>query len=136
MYKKLYRSRKNEMICGVCAGIADYFEIDVTLVRLIAVITGLFSVGIIAYLICALVIPVNPDENYHNNDYDHDEFDDKKPYANSNRNKKLMGFILIILGVFFLLEKFIGWLSFEMIVSIVLIIIGISFLTNIKRNSN
>ena len=41
--KKLYRSRKQQMLAGVCAGIAKYFDVDVTLVRLIWVVVGLIE---------------------------------------------------------------------------------------------
>ncbi|SKA95073.1 phage shock protein C (PspC) family protein [Caloramator quimbayensis] len=58
MYKKLYRSRKDRMIAGVCGGIAEYFDIDPTLVRLFWVFAVLLGgSGILAYIICAIVIP-------------------------------------------------------------------------------
>ena len=61
MEKKLYKSNKNKMIDGVCAGIAEYFNIDPTLVRLGAVaLTIAGGSGILAYIICAVVIPRNP----------------------------------------------------------------------------
>jgi len=59
--KRLYRSRKNRMLGGVCGGIAEYFEIDPVIVRLIAV--ALFFVGgsaILAYIIALIVIPYEP----------------------------------------------------------------------------
>lgn len=56
--KKLTRSSSNKMICGVCAGIANYFDIDPTLVRLIWVVLVLCAgTGILAYIIGAIVIP-------------------------------------------------------------------------------
>ena len=58
--KKLYRSSINKKICGVCGGIAEYFDIDPTLVRLgwvlISIFTGGFP-GIIAYFIAAIIMP-------------------------------------------------------------------------------
>ncbi len=60
--KKLYRDKKNMMLCGVCAGVAKYFDLDPTLIRLLWVlITFLGGSGIIAYIICALIIPEEPD---------------------------------------------------------------------------
>jgi phage shock protein C len=57
--KVLVRSRKGRMVAGVCAGLADYFGMDVTLVRVIvavaAVITG--GVGVLAYLAAWAIIP-------------------------------------------------------------------------------
>lgn len=57
--KRLYRSSTNKMLCGVCAGIADYINIDPTLVRLLWVIFGCMGgSGIIAYVVAAIIIPV------------------------------------------------------------------------------
>nr|WP_178632373.1 PspC domain-containing protein [uncultured Mediterraneibacter sp.] len=58
--KKLYRSRVNKMLCGVCGGIGEYFNIDVTIVRLLAVLLGLSGHGILIYIIAAIIIPENP----------------------------------------------------------------------------
>ncbi len=63
--KKLYKS-PDKKICGVCAGIADYFNIDPTLVRIIATAIALYSIGVAAvvYFVLALAIE-NPPENYY-----------------------------------------------------------------------
>ena len=62
MEKRLYKSRTNKILDGVCAGIAEYFSIDPTLVRLGAVIlTCAFGSGFLAYLIAAMIMPRNPD---------------------------------------------------------------------------
>ncbi len=58
--KKLYKSN-NRMICGVCAGIAEYLGIDPTVVRLLWVALGLTGTGILLYIIAALVMPENMD---------------------------------------------------------------------------
>lgn len=61
MIKKLYRSRKDSKIAGVCGGIAEYFNIDSTIIRLLAVITIFFGGGgIVSYLIAWLIIPLEP----------------------------------------------------------------------------
>ena len=58
MNKRLYRSKNEKKIAGVCGGMAEYFNIDPTLIRLAWVIFGLtFGTGILAYIICAFVIP-------------------------------------------------------------------------------
>lgn len=58
MEKRLYKS-ENKMICGVCAGIAEYFGIDPSLVRLITVFLLFAGVGsgLIAYIVAAVIIP-------------------------------------------------------------------------------
>ncbi len=57
--KVLVRSRKGRMVAGICAGVAEYFSLDVTLVRVIvaviAVITG--GAGVLAYLVAWAIIP-------------------------------------------------------------------------------
>ena len=55
--KKLYKSKYDRKICGVCGGIAEYFQIDSTLVRLIFVILGLATWGVAFYIIAALLMP-------------------------------------------------------------------------------
>ena len=59
--KRLYRSARDKKLLGVCGGIAEYFEIDPTVVRLIWAIGTFFSVGLglLLYFIAALIIPVN-----------------------------------------------------------------------------
>ncbi|MBQ7036343.1 MAG: PspC domain-containing protein [Clostridia bacterium] len=58
MKKKLYKSSTDKKISGVCAGIAEYFDLDPTLIRLAwVVLTMLGGSGIIGYIIAALVMP-------------------------------------------------------------------------------
>jgi phage shock protein PspC (stress-responsive transcriptional regulator) len=62
-YKRLYRSNNNVMIGGVAAGLAEYFNIDPTLVRLLFVFLGIFTVGfptILLYIILWVIMPQNP----------------------------------------------------------------------------
>ena len=63
--KPLRRSRKHKMIAGVCAGVAEHFGVDIVLVRLIwalVIIFGGFFPGVVAYIVCWLVIPYAEDE--------------------------------------------------------------------------
>ncbi len=58
MKKKIYRSETDRKIAGVCGGIAEYFEIDATLVRLAwAIFVLCAGTGVVAYLLAALIIP-------------------------------------------------------------------------------
>jgi phage shock protein C len=67
MNKRLYRSKGDRMLAGVCGGIAEYFHIDPTIVRLIWIAGTIFSLGTasLVYFICAIVIPVNIDGYYY-----------------------------------------------------------------------
>ncbi|MCH8014969.1 MAG: PspC domain-containing protein, partial [Candidatus Dadabacteria bacterium] len=59
MPKRLYRSNTSRMLGGVCGGMGEYFDVDPTVVRVIAVILGLASAGwaCIAYIIGWIIIP-------------------------------------------------------------------------------
>ena len=61
MKKKLYKSRENRVLCGVCGGIGEYFNIDPVIVRIILVVLWCvgFS-GIIAYILAAIIMPERP----------------------------------------------------------------------------
>ena len=58
MKKRIYKNREKKMLCGVCAGVAEYFDIDPTIVRVIWGV-GYFAWGaaLIAYIVCAIVFP-------------------------------------------------------------------------------
>ena len=55
--KKLYRLRNGRMICGVCSGVAEYFEVDPNLVRIGTVILGCMGMGVVAYIVAAIILP-------------------------------------------------------------------------------
>ena len=62
--KKLYRSKTEKMLSGVCGGIAVYLNVDPTIVRLVWALVSLFSAaipGVLLYVICVLIIPEEPD---------------------------------------------------------------------------
>lgn len=59
--KKLYRSNSDKKLFGVCGGIAEYFNVDSTIVRLIVIVIALAcGVGLIGYLLAALIMPKKP----------------------------------------------------------------------------
>lgn len=63
MNKKLYRSRKDRMLSGVCGGLGDYFGIDVTIIRLLWALITFVSAGfpgIVAYVVAVFIIPEEP----------------------------------------------------------------------------
>ena len=61
MERRLYKSNTNKMLDGVCGGIAEYFDIDPTLVRLAWVLfCALGGSGILAYIVAAIIIPRSP----------------------------------------------------------------------------
>ncbi len=59
--KRLYRSRSDRMLAGICGGLADYFNLDPTLVRIITVVIALLpGPAVIAYLIAWVIVPEEP----------------------------------------------------------------------------
>lgn len=79
--KKLYRSENDKRIAGVCGGIAEYFNIDSTIVRLLLVLFCLLGgSGVLAYIIAWIVIPERPDYTNYNN------FNNYNGYNNNNFN--------------------------------------------------
>lgn len=65
MNKTMYKDRDNKMLAGVCTGISEYFNMDVSLVRIIFVLLGLFTgVGVILYIILAIILPEKEDVLY------------------------------------------------------------------------
>lgn len=57
-YRKLFKSSTNRMLCGVCGGIGEYFNIDPTVIRILWIVFSLLGgSGILAYIIAAIIIP-------------------------------------------------------------------------------
>ncbi len=149
MAKRLYRSRKNSVIAGVCGGIAEHFDIDPTLVRIVAVISIFINgIGLIAYIIGWIFIPQNPEllteeeadkqkgktgtikekvENVASEIGKEIRGDTDK--AGHRKNLALIGgLILICLGLLFLASNFFPWFGFVKLWPFVLIILGVVIL--------
>ena len=61
MKKTLYKSKKDRFLFGVCGGLAEYFDVDPTLVRLACGLLCLYAgTGLLAYVVAACIIPVDP----------------------------------------------------------------------------
>jgi phage shock protein C len=59
--KKLFRSRKSRLLAGVCGGVAEYLNLDPTIIRLVWVLFSLlFGFGVLAYIVAWILIPSNP----------------------------------------------------------------------------
>ena len=62
MEKKLYRSKTDQKVAGVCGGIAKYFKIDSSIIRIIwALLILCAGTGLLAYIVCAFVLPEEPE---------------------------------------------------------------------------
>lgn len=137
--KRLYRSKTNRVISGICGGLAEYFDIDPTIVRLVFVLLALFSgVGIILYIIGIFVIP--EENSVHTSDKLEDddkkstksEYHERKTYRYDKKfgGEQIFGLIILCIGLFYLLNNFIPWLQLGKLWPLILILIGVIFLIN------
>lgn len=62
MEKKLYRVEQGKILAGVCGGLGEYFNVDPTIIRVAWALLAATGTGLLAYIICALVIPAKPVE--------------------------------------------------------------------------
>jgi phage shock protein C len=116
--KRLCKSRKNKVIAGICGGIAEYFDVDPVLIRIIAILfffTG--GAALIAYIVGLIIIPSQPLEEFNKNNIsqivtppvpEQPASGASRPFIygeSSNTGKLILGVILIALGVIFLLNQ-------------------------------
>jgi phage shock protein C len=119
MEKKLLRSKKSRMIAGVCGGFGEYFNIDPTIMRLVAVALIFASgAGLIAYIICWIIIPERKEEGA----------EVETPASYQSSAKLLPGLILIVVGLIFLINNLFSWFHFGLLWPLILIVLGIFIL--------
>lgn len=149
--KRLYRSRKDRMIAGVCGGLGEYFNVDPVLLRIAFVILILFSgTGLILYLILAIVVPNEPEPGEVEKKADFEEgvkdiaegtkkmaeeavksiesstreLKESNDWLSNKRN--LLGLFLILIGLIALTNQlFPGFFSWKVFWPIALILIGV-----------
>jgi phage shock protein C len=123
MDKKLYRSRKNSMIGGVCGGLGEYLNVDPTIMRLVAVLLVFANgIGLLAYIIAWIIIPRNPGIE-----------PEVMVTEKSELNRLLPGLALIFLGLIFLLNSLIPWFRFKYLWPLILIVLGIFILIKTQK---
>lgn len=152
MEKKLQRNQQDKMIAGVCSGLADYFDLDVTWVRIafvVAVILG--ASGLLAYLVLWIAVPKKPylpnygqfTANYKVNDpANTSNLMQGVPYSkpkkkDNGKGRLIVGVIFIVFGIFFLLNEFNlipDWIDFNNLWPLILIGIGIYTLSGAVNN--
>jgi len=145
--RPLYRLPKQGKIAGVCAGLADYFDFDVTLMRVIFVV-GIFITGgaaVLLYIILAIVLPVSNSTigsakaQIVNDEKVSDKFErlgrDLQSNGSINKMRNYLGAGLVLFGVWLLLSQLFpqwGIFRWEFVAPTILIIVGI--LVIIKRS--
>ncbi|WFD11275.1 PspC domain-containing protein [Tepidibacter hydrothermalis] len=126
MDKKVYRSIDDKVLAGVCGGLAKYFDIDSTIIRVLWIL-GFFAggLGILAYIICAVIIPQESFVEYNMNKSTYNEAMPRYDEDRSKKNKVVLGSILVIIGVFSLIDEYLYWMDIEKLWPIIFIVIGI-----------
>ena len=159
MQKRLYRSRDDRMIFGVCGGLAKYFGIDPVIVRLITVLLAFADgVGILAYIVLAIVVPLESSRVSEPRDVIKENVEEMKQTASQlgeevrstfakkegapeetarirQHSLNVFGIILIIVGVLFLLASFklLWWLRWGYLWPLIPIAIGLLIIFGARR---
>jgi len=126
--RRLYKSRHNRVIDGVCGGVAEYFGVDPTVVRILWVLVSLLGgSGLILYIVAMIVMPVNPDHLAQSSP--------TMPPTGVSERKRYWGIVLILAGVFVLLTNLglfadFDWWSFSrsVVFPVSLILVGVLFI--------
>lgn len=143
--KKLYRSKQDRMISGVCGGIAEYYDMDPVWIRLIAILLALFQgVGVIVYIVAWILIPENPNQKAKTSKIGKDSKEmtsiktaskvASKTVSNTQNVKDrapIVGIIFIIIGALFLINNLFD-ISSKILIPSAIILVGILLL--IKRS--
>lgn len=130
--QRLYRSRTNKVFAGVCGGLAEYFDVDPVIIRIIFVLMVLFGgSGILLYIAAIFIVPLKP---YTPADFTSTETKEITP-ATSSKARNVVGYILVILGGLLLLSNldifhFFDFLgdAVEYVFPVLLIILGMAII--------
>ena len=119
--RSLYRSSDDKVLAGVFGGLADYLDIDATILRIIGIILffGMSGEFILFYIIAAIIIPESDKIVSKSNEKTKHEL---KTESDSNF---LFGMILIVMGILFILQKYLRWFSFDHIWPFIIVGFGI-----------
>ncbi|QJD97474.1 PspC domain-containing protein [Mucilaginibacter robiniae] len=146
MNRKLYRDEQHKVIGGVCAGLAEYFDVDIAIVRAIFLLALILKgTGVLFYIVLLIVLPkkpysfINPGVDYAvppQPDASFEPFTKVKPVRNKSNAGLIGGMVLIMLGLFLLLDQFdfIPDLDFEHLWPIIPIVVGLVFIFTSRKN--
>ena len=139
MKKRLFRSRTERMIAGVCGGIAEYFDVDPVWVRLVTALLVLAKgLGVIAYVIAWIIVPERePVATEAGESTATPAGEEAAPAAEAAPGQKslIVGGILLALGAVLLIHEFLPWHGFGIFWAIVLIVAGVYLLVKGRGES-
>lgn len=128
--EQLRRSRQNKMIAGVAGGMAEYFDLDVALVRLIWVLCILAGgIGFLAYIVCCIVIPEQSEAGENSvGDENKELADEGFSGPRKARRHRNAGLLLISLGLVFLIKNIVPWQYWDKSWPVLLVMVGLYIL--------
>ena len=146
--KRLYRSRTDKIVAGVCGGMGEYFNIDPVWIRIIFVLlTILDGIGLLIYIIAWVLMPLNPNQKATSDTFAEKTVDkikhkieakheskksskaDEKPVKKKDHSGAvLFGTILVVIGFAFMMKYFLKSFNMMLIWPIIIIIIGVYLL--------
>ena len=129
---RLYRSRTNKMIGGVAGGLAEYFNVDVILMRLLFVILFVAGgSGVLIYIILWIITPLEPYSRMEEKLNPDIKVENKNINTPDNNNRTfIIGVSLIVLGFIFLFNSLFPQFNFSQLWPLVLIVIGVMLIIN------
>jgi len=160
MESKLYRSKTDRMLFGVCGGLAKYLGVDSAIIRIVFILLSFFAVGILAYFIFAVVTPLDETKKTAPQDVLEENVAEIKDTAvklgneirttfaskgqdgadgekEQSRRRSALGVIIIIIGVIILLGAFhvFDWINWwSGIGALALIVFGLLLIVSVRRD--
>ncbi|GAB4138831.1 MAG: PspC domain-containing protein [Ignavibacteriales bacterium] len=144
MKEKLFRSRKYRILGGVAGGLAEYFNIDPVITRILFIaFTLTHGIGVVIYIILWVIVPDEPIEIMLNElgkkkesgeETKFPDLEELKPQVPSTKSSLIFGIIITVLGVIFLLSNILPFLDFDNILPIIFIIVGAFLIWNSTRS--
>ena len=136
--KRIFRSKEDKMIAGVCGGIAEYFEVDSVWIRLAAVFLVFASgVGLVLYIIAWIIMPENPNQKDKTKTISEKIVSDSQKKIKKKHNHRegaMLGTLLIIIGSYFFLKRLFPVFDMDNIWPFILIFFGIYLLSRGKNH--
>ncbi len=135
---RLYRSRTNKMIGGVAGGLAEYFNVDVTLMRLLFIIVFLAGgSGVLIYIVLWIIVPLEPYSKMEEKLNSQEPFVTKDKTKPDNNNRTfIIGVSLIVLGFIFLFNSLFPQFNLKELWPLVLVVIGVMLIINESPKNN
>jgi len=155
MERRLYRSRTDRVLWGVCGGLAKYFDIDPTIVRVVAVLL-IFAdgLGILAYIILAILVPLEGSKVTTPREALQENIEDIKASASEIRStferrdeestdvvrrhhgrRTFLGILIVVIGIVILLSNFnlFWWFHWGVFIALVILVVGLLIIFGASR---